>query len=131
MHQQVQARQRGIGDLHLGLDMRRAEARANDAFDALAHLGVVAIARHVHEARIETLVAVAAHEQADAAALVQVDDAAHDGDEFGRWCLEQLVARESLDDVDHCLGVMALRRQTEVFDHRIELAPQQRNVRRR
>ena len=131
VHQQVQARQRGIGDLHLRLDMRRAEARANDAFDALAHLGVVAVARHVHQAGIETFVAVAAHEQPDAAAFVQIDDAAHDGDELGRRRLEQLVAREGLDDVDHRLGVVALRRQAEMFDHRVELAPQQRNVRRR
>ncbi len=131
VHQQMKSRQRGIGDLHLGLDVSRAESRANDAFDALAHFGVVAVARHVHQAGIETFVAVAAHEQPDAAAFVQIDDATHDGDELGSRSLEQLVAREGFDDIDHRLGVMALRWQPEMFDHRIELAPQERNVRRR
>ena len=104
---------------------------AHDAFDALAHLGVVAVARHVHQAGIETLVAVASHEQAHAAAFVEIDDAAHDGDELGRRRLEQFVAREGLDDVDHGLGVVALRRQAEMLDHRVELAAQQRNLRGR
>ena len=45
--------------------------------------------------------------------------------------LEQLVARKGLDDVDHGLGVVALRRQAEVRDHRVELAPQQRDFRGR
>ena len=79
-HQHVQAREHRIGDLHLRFDVRAAEALAHDALDALAHFGVVAVARHVDEAGIEALVAVAAREQAHAAALVQVDDAAHDAE---------------------------------------------------
>ena len=130
-HQHVQARQHGVGDLHLGFDVRAAEALAHDALDALAHLGVVAVARHVHEAGVEAFEAVAAREQAHAAPLVEIDDAAHDGDEFADGRLEQFVAREGLDDVDHGLGVVALRRQAEVLDDRVELAAQQRNLRRR
>ncbi len=103
----------------------------HDAFDAFAYLGVVAVARHVDQAGIETLVGIAAREQAHAPALVEIDDAAHAGDQFRGRHLEQFVAREVLDDVHHGLGVVALRRQVEVLDHRIELAPQQRDLGRR
>ena len=130
-HQQVQAREVRIRDLHLRFHVRAAEALAHDAFDALAHLGVVAIARHVDQAGIEAPVGVAAREQAHASAFVEIDDAAHAGDQLRGRHLEQFVAREVLDDVHHGLGVVALRRQVEVLDHRVELAPQQRNFRGR
>ena len=68
--QQVQARQRRIGDLHLGLDVAGAKTGPHDALDALAHFGVVAVARHVHDAGIETFVAVTAHEQPHATTLI-------------------------------------------------------------
>ncbi len=57
---------------------------AHDALDAFAHFGVVSVARHVDEAGIEALEAVAAHEQPHAAALVEIDDAAHAGDQLGQ-----------------------------------------------
>jgi hypothetical protein len=121
----VQACQCGIGNLHLRLDVGTAEAPLHDALDTFAYLGVVAVARHEDQAGIEAAVTVAAHEQACATAFVQVDDAADDGNEFRGGHLEQLVARKGLDDIDHRLGVVALRRQAEVFDDRLELAAQQ------
>ena len=130
-HQQVQSCQHGIRDLHLAFHVRAVETFAHDAFDALAHLGVVAVARHEHQAGVEALVAVTPHEQTHAAALVEVDDAADDRDELGGRCLEQFVARKGLDHVDHGLGVVALRGQAEVRDDRIELAPEQRDLGRR
>ena len=124
----MQAREHRVGDLHLGLDVGAAEARAHDAFDALAHLGVVAVARHVHEARVETLVAVAPREQPHPASLVQIDDAAHDSDELRDAHLEQLVARKCFDDVHDGFRVVAVLGQAEMRDHRIELAAQQRDL---
>ena len=48
-HQQVYARQCRLGQLHLGLDRQATEHVDGDPLDALAHLGVVAVARHVEE----------------------------------------------------------------------------------
>ena len=42
-----------FGDLHLRFHADRRERLADDALDALAHLGVVLLARHENQARIE------------------------------------------------------------------------------
>jgi hypothetical protein len=114
----------GVGDLHLGFDVGAAKAPLHDAFDALAYLGVVAVARHEHQAGVEAAITVTPHEQACTAPLVEVDDAAHDGNQLGSGGLEQFVAREGLDDVDHGLGVVALLGQAEVSDTASSLATQ-------
>ena len=130
-HQQVQPGEHGIRDLHLAFHVGAREAIAHDSLDTFAHFGVVAVARHEHEAGVETLIAVTPDEQAHSATFVQIDDAAHDGDEFGGRSLKKLVARKRLDDIDHGLRVVALRGQAEVRDHRIELAAEQGNFRGR
>ena len=99
----------GSGDLYLAFDARALEAIEHDLLDALAHFGVVAIARDVDQARIETVIGVAADEQAHGAALVQVDYAAGDADQVIDAGLEELVARIGLQDVQYGLAVVALR----------------------
>ena len=53
----------GVGYLHLGFELRAAEAIEHDLLDALAHFGVVAVARHVDEQRVEALKWIAPRKQ--------------------------------------------------------------------
>jgi hypothetical protein len=126
-HQQVQARERRLGDLHLRLERLAAELLEQDRLDALAGLGVVAVARHVQQAGEEALVRIAAQQQAHAAPLVQVDDPAERLHEFRHRRLEQFVARVRLEHVHQGLAVVAHRRNAEMVDHALHLVPQQRD----
>ena len=129
-HQHVHACVVGSGDQRLALDLGAAEAIAHDLLDALAHLGVVAVARHVDQAGVEAVVRVAAHQQPHGAPLVQVDDAAHDADQLRHARLEEFVARIGLQRVEGGLAVVAGRIQAEMFDDVVDLAAQDRNVAR-
>src|SRR3546814_9617600 len=64
-------------------------------FDAHAQVGVVAVARQVHERRIEAPVAVAAQEQLAPHALLQAKDARGQLQQLVLPGLEQLVAGRS------------------------------------
>jgi hypothetical protein len=97
----------------------------------VAHVRGVAVARHVHHARAEAAKGIVAHQQAHRTPFVQVDDGTHDADQLRHARLEQLVARIGLEHVDDGLGVMALRRETEMRHHLLDLAPQQRHLARR
>ena len=117
-HHDVQARVARAGNLRVALDARAAEAGARDLLDALAHLGVVAIARHVHQAGVEAVVGIAPHQQSHRAPLVEIDHAAHDADQVRDPGLEQLIARIGLEHVEHRLAVVACRVEAEVLDDR-------------
>ncbi len=126
-HQQVQARQRRLGNLYPGLERLATQFLEQDALDALAGLGVVAVARHVQQAGEEALVGVAAQQQPHAPPLVEVDDAAEARDQLGHAGLEQLVPRVRLEHVHQRLAVVADRRDAEVIDHALHLVAQQRD----
>ena len=119
------ARQR---DLDLRLDIDAAEPGEQQLFDAAARLGVVAVAGHEHHAGPETARCVVAHDETGGAALVQVDRAAHEADEFGDARLEQFIARPCLEHGEHRLAVVALRVEAEALDHRGDLAPHHRDL---
>ena len=89
----------------------RAERLAQDLADPHAVGGVEAVAREEDQARDEALVAVAAQEQPHALALAEVEDAARDLVELVRAHLEQLVAREGVDDLGERLVVVAAGRE--------------------
>ena len=110
--------------------MRAAEALEHDLLDALADLGVVAVARDVDEERIKTLEGIAAHEQPHRAAFVQVDDAAGDADQILHRRLEELIARIRFEHVHYGLGVVTLRIKAEVTDNALDLLAQHRNLAR-
>ena len=112
------------------LDALSREALARDLLDALADLGVVTVARHVHQTRVEAVVRIAPHEQSHRPPLVEIDHAAHDADEVGDPRLEQLIAQIGLEHVQHRLAVVAGRIQSEVLDDPLDFAPQHRNVAR-
>ena len=76
-----------------------ANASFEDRREAPAQVAVVALARHVDEAGDEALERVAAHEQRDALALLQIEDADRGVEQLVLADLEQLVAREGVEDV--------------------------------
>src|SRR6201998_3415810 len=117
-------------DLCVALDAGAGETSERDALDALAHLGVVAIAWYVHQARVEALIGVTADQQAHRAALVEIHHPAHDADQIRYTGLEQLVARIGLEDVEHLLAVVARRIEAEVLDDALDLAAQHRDLAR-
>src|SRR6185437_11998306 len=129
-HHHVHTRVARAGDLRVTLHAGAGEALERQLLDALAYLGVVAVARHVHQARVEAVIRVATYQQAHRAPLVEVDHAAHDADQVLGAGLEQLIARVGLEYVDHRLAVVAGRIQPEVLDDALDLAAQHRDVAR-
>ena len=116
--QHVQPRQDGLGQRHLRLDREPAEGFQRELLDSLPRLGVVAVTGHVDEAGVEAAEHVAAHEEADLRALVEVHDAAHDADEVRDRRLEQFVTRESFQRVNERLVVVARGLQPETARRR-------------
>jgi len=128
MDDNVDACMVGTGYLNLGFDARALEAIEHDLLEALPHFGVVPIARDINEARIKTMIGIAADEHAHSAALVQVDYAPSDANQVIDARLEELVARVGFQDIEYRLAVVARRVETEVFDDAIDLAPQNGDI---
>ena len=126
----MNAREIRLGDLHLRFHAERGERLADDAFDALAHLGVVLLARHENQAGIEAPKRVAAQQQPHARPLLQTEDAGDDADQIRHAGLEQLVARKGFEDVLQRLAVVAVGREREVLHHLRHLVAHQRNLAR-
>src|SRR5262249_19283514 len=95
-----------------------------------ADLGVVSVARDVDEARIETMERIAPCQDANGAALVEIDDAADDADQVLHARLKQLVSRVGFQNVQYGFTVVPRGVQSEVLDHSLDFAPQHRNVTR-
>ncbi len=126
----MDARERRFGQLHLRLDGRGVQRRADHRLHLLPHLRVVAIARHVDHRGVETTESIAAEEHPDALALVQIHDAAHDADQFADVRLEKLVAWIGFEHVHDGLGVMTRRIEAEMIDDAFDLVTQQRDLAR-
>jgi hypothetical protein len=128
---EVHPDQRGLGE-----GWRKAgDAAAVGLGDPVAHpdphIGVVAVARQVDEGRDEPVELVAAHEQADARALLQPENAARHVAQGLGIHLKQLVAREILQHVEQPLAGMARLAEAAVGDDIRDLAPHQRDLARR
>ncbi len=80
--------------------------------DLVAQLARITLARQIHQEGIETAVAVAAHEQAQLVAVAQGADAGAQLEQLILAGLEQLVARQAVQDVAQVLAGMAALRQT-------------------
>src|SRR3546814_691 len=89
---------------------------------------VVAVARQVHERRIEAPVAVAAQEQLAAHALLQAKDARGQLQQLVLAGLEQLVAGQRLEDVLERLATVAVRLEAGLAHHVLEALAHQRDV---
>ncbi len=114
-------------EMRVEIGDRAGERLCKDRGKALAQARVVALARHIDEAGDEAFERVAAHEQRDALALLQVEDADRGVEQLVLGDLEQLVAREGVEDVEQRLAVMALRGEAGALDRAPHLLPQQRD----
>src|SRR6267154_1939388 len=74
--------------------------------------------------KISALRRIVSHEQGDALAFLQVQDADRDVVQLVLADLEQLVAREGVEDVQERLAVMAVRRQAGARDRALHLEAQ-------
>ncbi len=108
----VHAREQRLGELQRPVDVGPAECLDQDPPDALAVLGVEAIARDADQARDEAVERVAADEQPHALALAEAEDPHRHVEQLVGLDLEQRVARVGLEDLEQRLGVMAVRRES-------------------
>jgi hypothetical protein len=124
----VQAHRHRLGHPRRVVDARSAERDPEDRLDTPAVLRVEPIARHEDEARQEPSECVPANEQAHTLALAQVQDPDHDPEQLVDVYLEELVARMSLQDLDQRLLVVASAGKGGAREHRVELAPEDRDL---
>ena len=124
----VDAHEHPLGQPQPPVDGLGAERVAQDLADPDPVGRVEAIAREEHEAGHEALVAVRAHEQPHALTLAELEDPACDPVELVDLHLDQLVARERVDDLDQRLVVVAAGREPGALAHGLRLAPQHRDV---
>ncbi len=127
---ELDAGQDRFRDLGLELDLGAVQRLLQDVLKPAPDLGVVALARHVDEAGDEAREGVAAQEQAERLALVQVQDLLHDLEQLVVAGLQQLVARIGLEDVDQRLARVAGGRQAGALDQPRDLVPEQRDLAR-
>ena len=106
------------------------ERLGQDALEALAQLGVVAIARREDQAGHEARVRVLAHQQAQALAIAELQDRSRVAIEVLGSDLQQLVARIGLEDRGERLAAVARGQQPGALDHLAELSAQQRHLHR-
>ena len=127
-HDHVHARHRRVAHQCRGIDVGPLEFLAQHVLDALAHRGVVVVARDEHEAGEEAPVGIAAHEQPGTPALVDVKDAGGERVQLVGRCLQQFVARQGFQDRTERLAGMRLRPQAGTFLGRLEFLAYQRHV---
>ncbi len=103
---------------------------AQDVLHPFAQRHGVAVARHIDHAGYEPAEVVLAHEQGDALAVLQMQDAHGGFQQLIDGNLEQLIARIGFQNVHHRLAVVAARLQAGALQHQLNPAAQQRNVAR-
>ena len=94
----------------------------------LAHVGVEAVARDVHERREEPSITVATQEQLAAPAILQAEDAHAGLQQFLGTGLEQFIARQGFDDVSQRLAVVAVRTETRALHDLLMALPHDRDI---
>ena len=127
---ELDAGQDRFRDLGLVLDLGAVQRLLQDVLEAPPEVGVVALARDVDQARDEPGEGVAAQEQADGLALVQVQDLLHGLEQLVVVGLEQFVPRVGLEDVGERLARVAGRRQLGALEHPRHLVAEQRDLAR-
>ncbi len=124
----VHLRQRRRADVAGGVDLLAVECRHQEVLDALADLGVEAVARYVGQDRKKAAEAVAAQEQARADPFLQRQHAHRGAVQFARIALEQFVARQDLEDLAQGLAAVAVWCQPRLVHHEGVALAHQRNV---
>ena len=124
----MHARQRAVADLYAELGRVAIEGGHQHFFDLQAHFGVEAVTRHVYQAADIAVVAVLAHEQAHARALLQADNTFGDRAQYIGRNFKQLVARIAFQHETQGLGLVAVVHVVAVGHHAGHLLTHQRNV---
>ncbi len=126
----VEPRQVLVG--HLGVEGAEPaiECLGQDLLHAQPELGVEPVARQIDEAGDEALEGVAPREERDALTLLQMEDSQRRVEELVGRHLEELVAREALQDVKQGLAVVARRVEAGPRHAVLHLAPEDRDVAR-
>ena len=123
----MQARQAAPQELHIAIQRHTVADLHQLIADAVAHLPPIAISRHVDHAGIEAAVAVPTHEQAQLMTVTQGTDAHADIEQFVLAGLEQLVARQRVQNFLQVLIGMTALGKTRALKHVFRLAANQRN----
>ena len=127
-HDQVHLRQRRLADRDVGIDVVCVQYAPQHGLHALAHLGAEAVAGNVDQHRMEATIAVAAQEQAAAHPLLQAEHAGGQAVEFILGRLEQLVARQRLEDVLERLATVPVGLEARPAHHVLVALAYQRDV---
>ena len=121
LHHDVQPREHRITDEHGEVDLAPAERSLQHVEHRQSHLGRVAVAREVDQARHEAAEFVGAHEQAQPAPIAEAHDPEREpGETIGRET-EHLVPRDRLEHVDQRSPPMTQRRRARTSEHRLDL----------
>ncbi len=128
-HDEETARERGgCADVIVDDGIASAERLFEHLARAIFELGRVTVARHEDVAGDEALEDVLAREERHALAFLQMQDSARDLEEIVVGDLEELVAREGLEDVDERLAVVRVRIEARALDGPLRLQAQHRDV---
>ena len=116
-----------VHNKNIELRHRAAEALLDDRLEALPELGVVDVARYVDERRDEAPEGIGPKEQRDPLTLLQVQDAHRHVEQLILVDLQQLVAREGLEDRGEVLAVVRTRREAGALQRLVDLVAKQRD----
>ena len=111
----------------LALDGAAVEAREQHVLDRAPRAGVVLIARQKHEARVVAAERLAPAEDLELVPLLEREDAEADRAQLVERRLEQIVARQRVEDVLQRLAAMAARVEAGLAHDLRDLHPQQRD----
>ena len=124
---ELDARQGRIVEVSVECRQLSGERFGEDRGEALAECRVIALARYIDEAGDEAFERIAANEQRDALSFPEIEDPDDRLEQLVFRGLEQLVARQGVQNVQQRLAVVACRRQPGALDNVADLEPQQRD----
>ena len=126
-HGDENARQRRFGQVDVELGAGAVESLHQDRLPLPAQLGVEVLPRRVDQAGKKSFERIAAHEQAKALPLAEMQDARHCAQQVVFGGLEQFVARVIRENIDQRLLGVTARRQMRARDDIRGLPAQQRD----
>ena len=129
VHGEEDARVLRLAERQVVVDGRTVEPFLEQVLEALAQARVEPVPRERHDDRDASAVEIAAHQHADTAVSLQLQQPADQSTELTRGSLEQLVLRERLEQRRGGLVVMRSRDQILRREHLLELVVQERRFR--
>ncbi|MNZ40972.1 hypothetical protein D3C78_585090 [compost metagenome] len=119
---ELHPRQHRLGEPGPELAVAGRQALTQHPLDPQARLGGVDLARHVDQAVAEVPIGIAAQEQAQSVALLDLHDGHRGGAEILDRGLEQIVARQHLEHLLQAAPQVGERIESGALDHLVHLA---------